>query len=54
VSVRLAFVAAGLMLLSPHQASSFMLAVNIAGAALGIALIVYEFRNRKEAPYVRA
>ena len=54
VSMRLAFVAAGLMLLSPHQASGFMLAVNIAGAALGIALVVYEFRNRKEASYVRA
>ena len=54
VSLRLAFAAAGLMLLSPHQASSLMLAVNITGAALGIALIVYEIRNRKEASYVRA
>ncbi|MGH8741261.1 MAG: TRAP transporter permease, partial [Burkholderiales bacterium] len=52
--IRLAFVAAGLMMLSPHQASSFLLALNIAGGALGIALIVYELRNRKEASYVRA
>jgi TRAP transporter 4TM/12TM fusion protein len=53
-TVRLGFVAAGLMMLSPHQASSLLLALNIAGAALGIALIVYELRNRKEAAYVRA
>ena len=52
--VRIGFVAAGVMLLSPHQASSFMLAVNIAGALLGAALIVHELRNRKEASYVRA
>jgi TRAP transporter 4TM/12TM fusion protein len=46
-AMRIAFAAAGVMLLSPHQASSLMLAVNVAGAALGVALIVYEFRNRK-------
>jgi TRAP transporter 4TM/12TM fusion protein len=53
-ATRIAFAAAGVMLLSPHQASNLMLAINIAGAALGLALIVYEFRNRKEAAYVRA
>jgi TRAP transporter 4TM/12TM fusion protein len=51
---RIGFVAAGLMLLSPHQASTLMLAINIAGAALGMALIGYELKNRKEASYVRA
>jgi TRAP transporter 4TM/12TM fusion protein len=53
-ALRLAFAAAGLMLLSPHQASSLMLGVNIAGGLLGVVLIVYELRNRKEASYVRA
>ncbi len=51
---RIGFVAAGLMLLSPHQASNLMLAINITGAALGMALIGYELKTRKEASYVRA
>ena len=33
---------AGIMMLSPHQVSSFMLWVNIAGVALGVALVAYE------------
>jgi TRAP transporter 4TM/12TM fusion protein len=52
--IRLAFVLAGLMMLSPHQASALMLGVNIAGGVLGVMLLVYELRNRKEASYVRA
>jgi TRAP transporter 4TM/12TM fusion protein len=52
--LRVAFAASGLMLLSPHQASNLMLAINIAGAALGTALVVLEYRKRKEMTYVRA
>jgi TRAP transporter 4TM/12TM fusion protein len=51
--IRLAFVVAGVMMLSPHQVSDLMLWVNIAGVALGIALIAAELR-RKETAYVRA
>jgi TRAP transporter 4TM/12TM fusion protein len=51
--VRLAFAVAGIMMLSPHQASDLMLWVNIAGVVLGIALIAFELR-RKENTYVRA
>jgi TRAP transporter 4TM/12TM fusion protein len=54
-SVRIAFTAAGVMMLLPHQASKLMLAINIAGAVLGIALIVYEVKiGRKEIAHVRA
>ena len=53
-AVRAGFAASGLMLLSPHQASNIMLAINIAGALAGAALIWNEFRIRKEASYVRA
>jgi TRAP-type uncharacterized transport system fused permease subunit len=50
---RLGFVLAGVMLLMPHQVSGLMLWVNIAGAALGGALIIYELRTKgKEASYV--
>jgi hypothetical protein len=42
------------MMLSPHQASNLMLAINIAGAALGVALVVLEYRKGKEVVYVRA
>jgi TRAP transporter 4TM/12TM fusion protein len=54
VALRVGFAGAGLMLLSPHQASALMLGVNIAGALVGVALVLYEFRNRKESSYVRA
>jgi TRAP transporter 4TM/12TM fusion protein len=54
IHMRLAFVAAGLMLLSPHQLSDFMLWVNIAGGALGIALVLYELRGAREAAYVHS
>jgi TRAP-type uncharacterized transport system fused permease subunit len=42
--IRVAFALAGIMLLSPHQASEVMLWINIAGALAGIALIVYELK----------
>ena len=49
---RIAFAAAGVMMLLPHQASTLMLAINIAGAVLGIALVLYELRKGKETPHV--
>jgi TRAP-type uncharacterized transport system fused permease subunit len=49
---RLAFALAGIMLLSPHQASELMLWINILGASAGIALIAYELKARRA--YVRA
>jgi TRAP transporter 4TM/12TM fusion protein len=45
-SMRLAFVAAGIMLLLPHQASYAMMVVNIAGFVLGVALLIYELRSK--------
>jgi TRAP transporter 4TM/12TM fusion protein len=50
--MRVAFAAAGIMMLSPHQASELMLWINIAGALAGIALIAYELKARRA--YVRA
>jgi TRAP-type uncharacterized transport system fused permease subunit len=50
--VRVALAVAGIMLLSPHQASELMLWINIAGALAGIALIAYELKARRA--YVRA
>jgi TRAP transporter 4TM/12TM fusion protein len=53
--LRLGFAAAGIMMLSPHQASSFMLWINIFGVALAVALVAYELRKGKEVPHaVRA
>jgi TRAP transporter 4TM/12TM fusion protein len=53
LGTRVAFALAGIMLLMPHQMSGLMLWVNIAGAALGSALVIYELRTRgKEASYV--
>jgi TRAP transporter 4TM/12TM fusion protein len=49
---RMAFLAAGIMMLLPHQASTLLAWINIAGAAAGVALVVYEFRARRA--YVRA
>jgi TRAP-type uncharacterized transport system fused permease subunit len=49
---RIAFVAAGIMMLLPHQASTLLAWINIAGVAAGIALVGYEFRARRA--YVRA
>jgi TRAP-type uncharacterized transport system fused permease subunit len=46
-AIRLAFVVAGVMLLMPHQASPFMFWVNVAGLALGAALVTSELRGRK-------
>ena len=52
---RMAYAAAGIMLFSPHQVSAFMLWVNLAGAALGVALVFFELKgNRGEAAHVRA
>ena len=50
--MRVAFAAAGIAMLLPHQASTLLLWLNIAGAAAGIALVVYEFKARRG--YVRA
>jgi hypothetical protein len=50
--MRAAFAASGIMMLLPHQASTLLAWINIAGAAAGIALVVYEFRARRG--YVRA
>jgi TRAP transporter 4TM/12TM fusion protein len=52
--VRALFVAAGVMMMLPHQASSLLFWVNAAGVALGVTLVVYESRIRsKEVTYVR-
>jgi len=50
--LRILFLAAGVMLLLPHQVSQLMLWVNIAGFAGAVALVLYEMRWRKD--YVRA
>ncbi len=47
LGMRAAFTAAGIMLLSPHQASELMLWINIAGGLAGIALSAWEMRARK-------
>jgi TRAP transporter 4TM/12TM fusion protein len=52
IQIRVLFALAGIMLLSPHQASEFMLWINIAGALAGMALIAYELKARRA--YVRA
>jgi TRAP-type uncharacterized transport system fused permease subunit len=52
IQKRILFALAGIMLLSPHQASDMMLWINIAGALAGIALIAYELKARRA--YVRA
>jgi TRAP transporter 4TM/12TM fusion protein len=52
IRTRILFALAGVMLLSPHQASEFMLWINIAGALAGMALIAYELKARRS--YVRA
>jgi TRAP transporter 4TM/12TM fusion protein len=45
--MRLAFAAAGIMLMLPHQASPLMLWINLLGAGLGVALVAYEIRARR-------
>jgi TRAP transporter 4TM/12TM fusion protein len=47
VPMRVGFAVAGVMLLTPHQASQLMLWINVLGAALGIALVAYEIRARR-------
>jgi TRAP-type uncharacterized transport system fused permease subunit len=49
IGIRLAFVAAGIMLLLPHQASQLMLWLNIGGVALASSLLFFELRNRNTA-----
>jgi TRAP transporter 4TM/12TM fusion protein len=50
---RIVFALTGIAMLLPHQASDFLLWVNVAGVLAGIALVLYEMR-RKEMPHVRA
>jgi TRAP-type uncharacterized transport system fused permease subunit len=50
--IRGLFGLAGIMLLSPHQASEALLWINIGGALAGIGLIAYELKARRV--YVRA
>ena len=52
IGLRVAFAAAGIMLLSPHQVSGLLLWINILGAAAGIALTAYALKARRA--YVRA
>jgi TRAP-type uncharacterized transport system fused permease subunit len=47
VPMRLAFAAAGIMLMLPHQASPLMLWINVLGAGLGVALAAREIRARR-------
>ena len=47
--VRAGFVAAGVLLMMPHQVSAAMLWANAAGGALGVALVAYELRLRRPA-----
>jgi TRAP transporter 4TM/12TM fusion protein len=55
LGMRALFVLAGVMMLLPHEASGLLLAINAAGVALGILLVIYEFRlGRKEIAHVRA
>ena len=51
-SSRILFTVAGIMMMLPHQASAFMLAVNLAGIALAVVLVAYELRKGKEVPHV--
>ena len=48
--MRVAFVATGLLLLMPFQASTINAWLNAAGALLGAGLFAYEFRARKTIP----
>ena len=52
LSMRIGFVAAGIMMLLPHQASPLMLWLNIIGFGVAMALVGWEMRWRKT--YVRA
>jgi TRAP transporter 4TM/12TM fusion protein len=45
--MRLGFIAAGVMLMLPHQVSTAMLWVNVAGGALGVALVLQELKARR-------
>ena len=44
---RVAFAAAGVLMLLPHQASELMLWLNISGFAAAVALVGYEMHWRK-------
>jgi len=46
--MRAGFLAAGVLLMLPHQVSTAMLWADVAGGALGIALVAYELRARRK------
>jgi len=46
--MRVAFAAAGLLLLMPFQASTVNAWLNVLGAVLGVALLIYEFGARSK------
>ena len=48
--MRVAFGAAGFLLLMPFQASAINVWLNVLGAVLGVALLLYEFRARGKPP----
>ena len=47
--MRVAFAVAGIMLMLPHQVSAAVFWANIAGVALGIALVAFEMTGRRRA-----
>ena len=47
--MRVAFAVAGIMLMLPHQVSAAVFWANIAGGALGIALVAFEMTGRRRA-----
>ena len=51
-AMRAAFALGGIMMLLPHQASTLLFWINIAGVALAAALVFIELRKGKEAPHV--
>src|SRR3954462_15481201 len=53
LAARVAFVACGILLLMPFQASTINAWLNAAGAALGIALFFVEWKKAKEPVHVR-
>ena len=49
---RFAFAVTGVLLLMPFEAATLNAWLNVAGLALGAALVVYELRKGKEVPHV--
>jgi hypothetical protein len=52
--MRIAFGAAGFLLLMPFQASTVNAWLNVAGGVLGVGLLAYEMRQVRGAVHVRA